>query len=256
MNQDEILTSDQDQLEIAIQPPDQQPDLAEFTSTIVHDLQAPLRSLTMFTELLAEEYQDKLDQKAQQYLDRICDSSSRMQGLIEDLLTYSCAGKGEQTWIIVDLNQIVDQIKSDLQSAIAETNAEITVKNLPQVLINPREIHQLFQNLIENAIKYSGAETPQIEVTAIAQEQEWLFAIADNGIGIAAEFQSQIFDVFQRLHPADVYSGSGMGLAICKKIVKRYGGNIWVESSGVKGSTFYFTLPMNTRPQSPNAKVT
>ncbi len=255
MNQDETLTSDQEQPEIAFTARDQVPDLAEFTSTIVHDLQAPLRSLTMFSELLAEEYQDQLDDKAQQYLNRICDSGSRMQGLIEDLLTYARAGTGEQTWVKVDLNQVVAQVMSDLESAIAKTNAKITVQDLPQILINSQEIHHLWQNLLENAIKYHGVETPQIEVTATRQEPEWLFAIADNGIGIAAEFQSQIFDVFQRLHPTDVYPGSGMGLAICRKIVQRYGGKIWVESESGQGSTFYFTLPINTCPQSPTARI-
>ncbi len=255
MNQDETLISDQEQPEIASQPKNQKLDLAEFTSTIVHDLQAPLRSLTMFTELLADEYQDQLDEKAQQYLDRICDSGSRMQGLIEDLLTYARAGTGEQTWIKLDLNQIVAQVISDLESAIAQTNAKITVQDLPQILINPQEIRHLWQNLLENALKYRGAESPQIKITATQQEQEWLFAIADNGIGIAAEFQSQIFDVFQRLHPTDVYPGSGMGLAICRKIVQRFGGRIWVESESGQGSTFYFTLPIDTCPQSPTARI-
>ena len=254
MNQDEIIISDQKQPEPEIHSQAKNPDLAEFTSTVVHDLQAPLRSLTMFTELLAQEYQNDLDEKGQLYLDRIFQSGSRMQTLIEDLLIYSRTGSGEQTWITVDLNQTVVQVQADLQAAIAETGATITVEDLPQLLINPQEIHQLFQNLLENAIKFGG-KNPQIAVSVTAQGQEWRFAIQDNGIGIAPEFQTQIFEVFQRLHPDDVYPGSGMGLAICHKIVQRYDGKIWVKSAVDKGSTFYFTLPITPSHQSSTAKI-
>ena len=253
MNQDEILTSDQKQPEVAIQHVEKEPNLADFTSTVVHDLQAPLRSLTMFTELLSKKYQAELDEQGQKYLKRIADSGLRMQVLIEGLLAYSSAGSSEQTWMSVDLNQTLIQVKSDLQSAIAE-QAKITVSDLPQILINPREIHQLFQNLIENAIKFCES-VPEISVTATLQDNEWLFAVADNGIGIAPEFQLQIFEVLQRLHPTDVYPGNGMGLAICQKIVKRYGGRIWVKSEVGTGSTFYFTLPTDMCPKSPTAKI-
>ena len=255
MNQDETFSLEQKQPEGAMQSIDQEPNLTEFTSTVVDDLRAPLRSLTRFTELLTQEYQDELDERAQQYLDCISDSSSRMNTLIEDLSTYALAGTEEQTWITVDLNQIVDQVQSDLHLAIARTEAKIIVRDLPQLLMNPQEIYQLWQNLISNAIKYRGEETPLVEIRAIKQEQKWLFAIADNGIGIASEFQSQIFDAFQRLHPAKVYSGSGLGLAICEKIVRRYGGKIWVESESGQGSTFYFTLPIDICPQIPSASI-
>ncbi len=245
MKKKRILTTNNHQLETAENNSiDKLTELEDFAATIAHDLQAPLRSLFMFTELLAQEYQAELDEKAQQYLDRIVNSGSRMQTLIEDLLAYSRAGTGEQTWILVDLNQVLHQVTKDLQSAIAETGATITFKDLPQILINPREIQQLCQNLVENAIKFCE-KAPQIEVTASKQEQEWLFAITDNGIGIAPEFQSNIFQVFQQLHPVDVYSGTGIGLAICQKIVNRYGGKIWVYSSVGEGSTFYFTLPID-----------
>ncbi len=229
-------------------------ELEDFAATVAHDLQAPLRSLNMFTELLAQEYQHELDEKAQQYLNRITNSSSRMQILIEDLLAYSRAGTSQQTWIMVDLNQILHQVIEDLQPAIAKTGAEITVKDLPQILINPREIQQLCQNLMENAIKFSQP-APKIEVSATKQDQEWLFTITDNGIGIAPEFQLTIFQVFQQLHPVDVYSGTGIGLAICQKIVERYGGKIWVDSIVGEGSTFYFTLPINVCPQLENASI-
>ncbi|MEM8720962.1 MAG: ATP-binding protein [Cyanobacteria bacterium P01_G01_bin.39] len=252
MNNDRILTtpsSQQEKKEPGIV--DQEAELASITASMVHDLQAPLRSLTMFTELLAQEYQAELDDQAQQYLSRIADSGSRIQTLIEELLAYSRAGRAEQTWVTVDFNQVIEKVKLNLQSEIAKTNATITVQKLPQLLVNPQELQQLWQNLLENALKYSAETTPKIEISASTQGQEWLFAIADNGIGIAPEFHRQIFEVFQRLHSRDAYPGHGIGLAICTKIVKRYGGKIGVESQVGFGSTFYFTLPMNTCPQPP-----
>ena len=247
-NKDLILANNQ--LEAANrQLLDENRDLEKFAFIVAHDLQAPLRSLTMFTELLVNEYQDDLDEGAKKYLERICSNGFRMQTLIEDLLAYARAGKSEQTWVMVDLNQVLHQVTENLHSAIAKTQAQIVVGNLPQILINPTEIIQLFQNLVENAIKFCEEQPPQIKVTASNQGQEWLIAIADNGIGIEAEFQSQIFHVFQRLHPDDTYSGTGMGLAICQKIVERYGGRIWVESTIEKGSTFYFTLPIDADSQ-------
>lgn len=220
-------------------------DLESFAALISHDLQAPLRSLTMFTELLVDEYQDNLDDVAKKYLERIINSSLRMQTLIEDLLAYSRAGKSEQTWVMTNLNQVWHQVTENLYSAIAKSHAEIEVDSLPELLINPTEITQLFQNLLENALKFCGDRTPQITVSASRQEREWLLAMADNGIGIAAEFKLQIFQVFRKLHPENIYSGTGIGLSICQKIVERYGGKIWVESILGQGSTFYFTLPID-----------
>ncbi|MDJ0596005.1 MAG: ATP-binding protein, partial [Pleurocapsa sp. MO_226.B13] len=224
-------------------------DLEHFASLVSHDLQAPLRSLTMFSELLIDEYRHELDPQAQKYLERISNSSSKMQALIEDLLAYSRAGKSEQTWIVVDLNQTLQQVQENLHDCIASEQAQINVSNLPKILINPTEILQLLQNLLENAIKFSDCQSPQIEVTAVQREREWLISITDNGIGIAAEFHSEIFQVFKRLNSAETYPGTGMGLAICQKIVERYGGKIWVESSLGEGSTFYFTLPLDICPQ-------
>lgn len=252
MDDNQALTSNNNSPEIASDR--QKPNLDDFTSTVVHDLQAPLRSLTMFTELLAQEYQNELDEKGQLYLDRISHNGLRMQTLIEDLLTFSRAGVGEQTWMTVDLNQTLELVQSDLQSEIARSGAKITVSELPQIFINPQDIHQLFQNLIENALKFCD-RPPEIVVSVTAQGEEWLFTVEDNGVGIAPEFQLEIFDVFKRLHPADVYPGSGMGLAICQKIIKRYDGIIWVESEVAQGSTFNFTIPMNVCPQAPMAKV-
>ncbi|WP_019504814.1 ATP-binding protein [Pleurocapsa sp. PCC 7319] len=251
-NQDSLISNYQ--LEVANSHlPDSERDLESFAALVSHDLQAPLRSLTMFTELLVREYQDDLNEGAKKYLERISKSGSRMQTLIANLLAYSRAGKSEQTWVMVDLNQVLHQVTENLHSAIAKSHAKITAGSLPELLINPTEITQLLQNLLENAIKFCGDRSPEIAISVSKQQQKWLFAIADNGIGIAAEFQLQIFQVFKKLHPEDIYSGTGIGLSICQKIVERYGGEIWVESTLGKGSTFYFTIPINAFSPQTNA---
>jgi len=178
-----------------------------------------------------------------------------MQTLIKDLQAYSRAGKSEQTWIMVDLNHAWQQVEENLQYAIATAEAKIVVGDLPQVLINPTEISQVLQNLLENAIKFSSKQPPYIEVNATKRAKEWLISIKDNGIGIKAEFQSQIFQAFGRLHSSEAYPGAGIGLATCQKIVERYGGQIGVESAEEKGSTFYFTLPMDTCPSTTVANI-
>ncbi|MGF1541655.1 MAG: ATP-binding protein [Pleurocapsa sp.] len=230
-------------------------ELEEFVSTVTHDLQAPLRSLTMFAELLAKDYQGELDEVAVKYIKHITDSGVRMQTLIQDLLSYSRAGKSQQTWIFVDLNSILEKITQDLQAAIIETQAVIIVDDLPTIFVNPTEIAQVFQNLIDNAIKFCSNQQPWIEVKATKQEENWLFSIKDNGIGIEPEFQTQVFQVLQRLHSPETYTGNGIGLAICEKIVRRYNGKIWVESELNHGSTFYFTVPINLPPNHPSMKA-
>lgn len=228
-------------------------DIDNFASMVSHDLQAPLRSLTMFAELLTREYQDNLDIKGQEYLARISNSSSRMQALIKNLQAYSYAGKSEQTWITVDLKEVCHQVEENLQFEIAQTQAQITVGDLPGILINPTEISQVIQNLLENALKFNQ-DTPYIEINATQQEKEWLISIRDNGIGIPEEFQSKIFQAFHRLNSTEAYPGTGIGLAICQKIIERYGGKMGVESTPGKGATFYFTLPLEMCPQK-TAKV-
>jgi light-regulated signal transduction histidine kinase (bacteriophytochrome) len=240
-SENERLIIEKQELEIANQK------LEEFVSIVTHDLQAPLRSLTMFAELLAKDYQGELDEVGAKYIKHITDSGVRMQALIQDLLTYSRAGKSQQTWVFVDLNNILEKVTQDLQAAIIETQAVIVVDDLPTIFVNPTEIAQVFQNLIDNAIKFCSEQQPWIEVKATKQEN-WLFSVKDNGIGIEPEFQAQIFQVLQRLHPPETYPGTGIGLAICEKIVRRYDGKIWVESEPNKGSTFYFTLPINLVP--------
>ena len=241
-SQTEKLIIEKQELEAANQ------ELEEFVSTVSHDLQAPLRSLTMFAELLAKEYQNELDEVGAKYIQHITDSGVRMQTLIQDLLLYSRAGKSQQTWVFVNLNTILDKVNLDLQAAIAETQAVIVVEDLPTIFVNPSEITQVFQNLIDNAIKFCSREQqPWIEIKAQQKQENWLISVKDNGIGIEPEFQEQIFQVLQRLHPPEAYPGTGIGLAICQKIIKRYDGKIWVESEPGKGSTFYFTFPIQNR---------
>ena len=218
-------------------------DLDNFTSTISKDLDSPLRSLTTFAELLVNEYQDDLDAKAQKYLERIADNSAKMQNLVEDLRTYSRAGKSQQTWVNVDLNLVWQQVEKSLSFAISQTKAKIIKEDLPKILINPKEIEILFYHLLDNGIKFRGEENPTIEVIAAKKENEWLISIRDNGVGIESEFQDKIFQAFYKINYNEKYPGTGIGLAICQKIIRRYGGKIGVKSIIGQGSTFYFTLP-------------
>ena len=223
-------------------------DIDDFASIVSHDLQAPLRSLTMFAELLTSEYHDELDLKGLEYLQRISNSSDKMQTLIASLQAYSDAGKSEQTWIEVDLKQVCNGTIEKLQPAIARTKAAITIGDLPKILANPREIGRVLHNLLVNAIEFSGDKTPYIEVKATKKEKEWLISVRDNGIGIAEEFQSKIFLAFYKLDRVNDFSGVGMGLAVCQKIVEGYGGTMGVESTQGEGSTFYFTIPVEMSP--------
>ena len=218
-------------------------ELEQFAYIVSHDLQTPLRSLNMFTQLLAQEYKGHLDAQADEYISYIADGATRMQNLIQDLLVYSRAGKHEQTWISVDLEETLKQVIADLQPNITENKAEIIVKNLPTVIANPVEMSQLLQNLISNGIKFRGKANPRIEIDTISQPKQWLISVKDNGIGIEKQYSHKVFQIFQRLHPQNKYPGTGIGLTICQKIVERYGGKIWVESLVGESSTFYFTLP-------------
>lgn len=218
-------------------------ELEKFAYIVSHDLQTPLRSVNMFTQLLAQEYKGQLDHQAAEYISYITDGTARMQNLIKDLLTYSRAGKNEQTWIPVNLEETLKQIIIDLQANIIAHNAEIVVKKLPTVIANPVEMSQLLQNLITNGLKFHGEANPKIEIDTISQSKQWVISVKDNGVGIEKQYSHKIFQIFQRLHPENKYPGTGIGLTICQKIIERYGGNIWVESVVGKGSTFSFTLP-------------
>jgi PAS domain S-box-containing protein len=219
-------------------------ELENFAYVASHDLQEPLRKIKSFTELLAEDYRGQLDEKADKYINYITDGTSRMQALISDLLAYSRVGRIELKKQPTNLNTILSQVKTDLSVAIAENNASITATSLPTVSANPVQMGQLFQNLIANSIKFRGESSPKIHLNAQLQEQKWLISIQDNGIGIKSEYSERIFVIFQRLHNRSKYPGTGIGLAICRKIVERHGGEIWLESELGKGTIFYFTLPI------------
>lgn len=218
-------------------------ELEQFAYVASHDLQEPLRAVTSYTQLLAQRYQGHLDAKADKYINYIVDGASRMQQLINDLLAYSRLGTRAQEFEAADCNAAVQQSLSNLQIAIAEKNAVITYESLPTVMADEFQLVQLFQNLIGNAIKFCQ-DVPRIQIAAIMQDHEWLFSVRDNGIGIATEYADRIFLIFGRLHSRREYSGTGIGLAICQRIVERHGGRIWVESQSGEGATFYFTIPI------------
>jgi light-regulated signal transduction histidine kinase (bacteriophytochrome) len=217
--------------------------LENFACTVSHDLQEPLRSINMFTQLLDKEYGEKLDEQAKEYINYIIGSAERMQSLIRDVLVYSRTGKSETTWLNVDLNQLINNVTLDLQGIIQETEAKIIIHNLPTVLVNPTEISQLFSNLITNSIKFKSQQKPRIEILSQLKEDYWLISVKDNGIGIDRQYQDKIFHAFKKLHSQAQYSGNGVGLAICQKIVERHQGKIGVKSQLGKGAVFYFTLP-------------
>ena len=217
--------------------------LRQFAYAASHDLREPLRNMASFVKLLERRYKNKIDEKADQYIDYIVDSSRRMQALIEDLLDYSRLETKGKLLESVNCNELIDKTITDLHASINESKAEVTHDPLPNVTADPLQLSRLFQNLISNAIKYRGTGTPRIHISASRGKDEWVFSVRDNGIGIDPEYFEKIFVIFQRLHSREEYPGTGIGLAICKKIVELHGGRIWVDSGPGKGSTFYFTIP-------------
>lgn len=225
-------------------------ELEQFAYIASHDLQEPLRAVASYTQMLAKRYQGKLDEKADIYIGFAVDGATRMQQLIKDLLTYSRVGTHQLKRQPTDCNLVVNKVLKDLQVAIAENQAKITVESLPTLFVDTAQISNLFQNLIGNAIKYRSETSPQIEISAEQQKFSWIFRIRDNGIGIEPQYAEQIFGIFQRLHASDEYPGTGLGLAICKRVVERHGGRIWLESQLEKGSLFCFEIPIiNREPQ-------
>jgi light-regulated signal transduction histidine kinase (bacteriophytochrome) len=218
-------------------------ELEQFAYVASHDLQEPLRMVASFTQLLGKRYRGKLDQDADEFIGYAVDGANRMQRLLNDLLAYSRVETQGKPFGTTDCNVVFKHARDNLATAIEESSTVIFQDHLPVAAADEMQLLQVFQNLIANAIKFRGPEPPQIRVTAARRGHEWVFAIKDNGIGIAPEHQQRIFSIFQRLHHRSEYPGTGIGLAICKKIVERHGGRIWVESQVGKGSTFYFSLP-------------
>jgi signal transduction histidine kinase len=219
-------------------------DLEQFAYVASHDLQEPLRMVASYTQLLSERYSGKLDESADKFIGYAREGALRMQVLIQDLLAFSRIGRKENAYASVDCNAVMRETLQTLSASIEESKAKITYSTLPEVWADNTQMVQLFQNLVGNAIKFRGTEPPVVSVQAEKKGVDWLFSVKDNGIGIASEYAESIFAVFQRLHARTEYPGSGIGLAICKKIVERYGGKIWVESQPGLGSAFYFTLPL------------
>jgi light-regulated signal transduction histidine kinase (bacteriophytochrome) len=217
-------------------------ELEQFAYVASHDLQEPLRMVASYTQLLARRYGGKLDADADEFIGFAVDGAQRMQALIQDLLAYSRVGTHGGALEPVDSGTVVDQVLTDLQATMAEQGAVVTHDGLPTVSADARQLYSLFLNLIGNALKYHGQEAPRVSVSAVRDDAYWLFTVKDNGIGLDEQYADRIFVLFQRLHTRDEYAGTGIGLAICKKIVERHGGRIWVESAPGHGSTFRFTL--------------
>lgn len=228
-------------------------ELDQFASVVSHDLQEPLRMITAYMNLLQTQYGGKLDKDADEFIGYAVDGTKRMQGLINDLLTYSRVGTRGKEFAPTDCNEVLARALLNLIAAIQESGARITHDHLPIVLGDEFQLGQLFQNLIDNAIKYHGATPAEIHVGCERDGEMWRFAVKDNGIGIDPEYAERIFVIFQRLHTRQEYPGTGVGLAICKKIVERHSGKIWLVSEPGKGSTFYFTLPIAQEMEPTNA---
>ncbi len=218
-------------------------DLVQFAYVASHDLRAPVRAIKSFSQILEKDYREKLDEEANECLDFIVTGASRLETLINDLLAYSRVDTQGKAFVPVDTSEVLDQVVGDLRLDIEESQAEITRDALPVVVADASQMTQLFQNLISNAIKFQGQDPPKVHVAVRKEDDGWVFSVKDNGIGIEAEHTERIFAMFQRLHTQDEYPGNGMGSAICKKIVERHGGNIWVQSKVGMGSTFYFSIP-------------
>ncbi len=219
-------------------------ELQQFAYVASHDLQEPLRMVASYVQLLARRYKSKLDQDADDFINYAVDGATRMQGLINDLLAYSRVGTRGRPFELTDLAEIFDRAVANLQAALMETDARVDYDELPALMIDRVQFTQLFQNLIGNALKFHGDQPPRIHVAAEKKDSEWIVSISDNGIGIDPEYAERIFMIFQRLHNRSEYKGTGIGLAICKKIVERHGGRIWVESKPGQGATFSFTVPL------------
>jgi light-regulated signal transduction histidine kinase (bacteriophytochrome) len=220
-------------------------DLEQFAYSASHDLREPLRTVAVYTQLLKRHFGDKVDSKAEIYIGHTVSGARRMETLMNDLLSYVQAARGaDEQLTVIDSNQVLHTTISNLQTAIQESGASIISDDLPMLPVHAVHLQQLLQNLIGNAIKYRSDTAPKIEISARRSAQEWIFHIKDNGIGIDPQYAKQVFGIFKRLHSSESYSGTGIGLAICQKIVERYGGRIWVESELGKGATFCFTLPV------------
>ncbi len=223
-------------------------ELEEFAYVASHDLQEPLRMVGSYTQLLAQHSKEHLDAEATEYVEVVIKSVKRMHALINDLLEYSRIGRRTKKLTSTNCEDVLQAVMFDLKSLVTETQAKITHDMLPSVMADNSKLYQLFQNLISNALKFHGNRPPKIHVSATLKDGEWIFSVRDNGIGIETCYFDRIFQVFQRLHSSREYPGTGIGLAICKKIAEFHGGRIWLDSEFGIGSTFYFAIPIEKSP--------
>jgi light-regulated signal transduction histidine kinase (bacteriophytochrome) len=218
-------------------------ELEQFAYVVSHDLREPLRKIKSYAELLEQRFKGQIDARADKYIACIVDGTIRMQTRITDLLTYSRVGRGELVLVPTSLEGVLSQVLADLETYIRESEAVVTHGSLPTVAVDPLQVAQLLQNLVSNAIKFRGPDGLRVHVSAEQRNGEWIVAVQDNGIGIDPQHSERIFQVFQRLHTASEYPGTGIGLAICKRIVERHNGHIWVESQLGQGAKFCFSIP-------------
>jgi len=218
-------------------------DLQQFAYSASHDLQEPIRNVAIYSEIVARRYDNLLDEDGKLYLSFLREGGRRLATLVNDLLAYTRASRAELSQAAVDSTVALKNALSGLTEAIRESHAAVTYDTLPQVHMSEAHLQQVFQNLVGNALKYRNAAPPMIHISAVGQGGYWRFSVQDNGIGIEPQYKEKIFGVFKRLHHNQKYSGTGIGLAICQRVVERYGGVIWVESVPGKGSTFFFTIP-------------
>ena len=219
-------------------------ELENFAFVASHDLQEPIRTITSFVQLLEHRYSHQLDDNAREIISYAVKGAKRMQLLIHDLLEYSRVRHSKPVFSPVNINEVIANVRQNLQNKIRESKAAFEMNALPKIMADNSQMHQLFQNLLENAIKFRQ-ENRHLQITIGCEERknEWLFSVSDNGIGISEEYQQKVFIIFQRLHPHHIYEGTGLGLATCKKIIERHQGKIWIQSKEGQGATFYFTIP-------------
>ena len=217
--------------------------LEQFAYAASHDMREPLRMVSSYLQLIEKRHADDLDEEGEEFLEFAVNGANRMQEMIDALLDYSRVDTQGDPFEPVDLNAVLADIQKDLEVRIERSDAEIEIEELPRVEGDAAQLRQLFQNLLSNAIEYSGDEPPRIEVTAEGDGAEWIVSVSDEGIGIDPEDQERIFEVFQRLHSHEEHAGTGIGLALCERIVERHGGEIWVDSEPGEGTTFSVTLP-------------
>jgi signal transduction histidine kinase len=230
-------------------------ELEQFAYVASHDLQEPLRKVASFSQLLQRRYAGQLDARADQYIEFAVDGAKRMQALINDLLAYSRVGRSERELALVSSDAALTQARANLAEQIEETGATIETGHLPLVLAELPLLIAVFQNLLSNALKFSGGKPPRVVITVRRDEPFWLFAFSDNGIGIEPEYAERIFVIFQRLHERSAYSGTGIGLSMTRKIIENFGGRIWLDTTVTEGTRFYFTLPMPPETMTPELEL-